>query len=277
MYVASLQQIYYSVSAEAPQKASQWLANSPADSVCANNTIPGYISSVDYGRQIFVIAETASKDYNFKNALSVAIKGHNPKLEGGYAKLVEDASIKAIVLGGSSANHAQVVSGDITKIRDVINSGASYNRANPAVPVSYTVKFLKDNSQVTTNSVAEYYDTKVETSREGKLVINHRGGYVAQYYVTWDEITGFNQDGTPKLQRKEWENNWQGRTSGASDLIILPANARNMNIKVREASGLVWNYWRTIVDERNLALVPKREVNIWGTTLHPKSEVKGVK
>lgn len=271
IYVASLQQIFYTVSANPPVKPSDWVAAESANLVCGGKTVPGYISSVDYGRQIYVVAETSSKDTDVKAAFSLAIKNQNAKLSAHYASLINQSNIKAVVLGGNAATQIKVTSGNIDEIRNVIKQGATYSRLNPAVPISYTVKYLKDNSVATSRSVAEYYDTTVKTYKQGKLVIKNRGGYVAQYRVSWDEVTGFDAKGKPIMVHKEWENNWKGRTSGAEDLIVLPANARNINVMVRECTGLAWNWWRTIVDEHNLALVPERTISVWGTTLNPHS------
>lgn len=273
LYVTSLQQIFYTVSMNPPKQASDLVANKSAKVVCNGKTVPGYISSVDYGRQIYVFAQSDARNVDLKAALSVAVKGQEAKLSTRYQDALNKSDIKAVVLGGSAKDQIKVTSGNIDEIRKVISEGATYSRLNPAVPINYTVKFLKDNSLATSRSVAEYYETTVKSYTSSKLQINHKGGYVAQYFISWDEITGFDKNGTPILAHREWEGNGKGRTSGAQDLIALPANARNVTIKIRECTGLVWNWWRTIVDEKNLALVPERTITIYGTTLHPKTEM----
>ncbi|TVV65415.1 pneumolysin, partial [Streptococcus pneumoniae] len=45
-------------------------------------------------------------------------------------------------------------------------------------------------------------------------------------------------------------------------------------VKIRECTGLAWEWWRTVYEKTDLPLVRKRTISIWGTTLYPQVEDK---
>ncbi|TVW49029.1 alveolysin, partial [Streptococcus pneumoniae] len=49
---------------------------------------------------------------------------------------------------------------------------------------------------------------------------------------------------------------------------------RNLSVKIRECTGLAWEWWRTVYEKTDLPLVRKRTISIWGTTLYPQVEDK---
>ena len=269
VYIASFQQVYYSIAANPPGAPSQWIPESDKGKVCGEGVVPGYVSNVDYGRQIYVIAETSSKSTEFKAAIKAAVQGHQPTLSTEHKSLVETSSVKAVVLGGGASASAKVVTGDVAQIRAVIAEGATFSRLQPAVPLNYTVKYHRDNSVATGISLGHYYETRVESATQGSVVINQQGGYVARYKVSWDEVTGVNEDGSLISNRVEWGSNGESRTAGASDIITLPANARNVSVHIEEATGLFWNPWRVVLNDKSMPLVNKRTITTGGTTLDP--------
>ena len=273
--IASFRQVFYTASVDEPTTPSSFVAPgaTAADlrrlGVSAA-TPPGYVSSVSYGRQIFVKMETSSTSTNVKAAFKAVYQGE--KIEPGteFDHIVKSSTYKAVVLGGSAPGHIKVLTGNLADMTKAIEAESTYSRTNPGSPISYTVRFLKDNKEAVVSSIGEYVETTVSSYTEGRLRLNHTGGYVARFAVSWDEAS-YNADGTRVLTRKQWDGNHRHLTSGYATTIPLPANATNVSVWAAEQTGLAWEGWRTIVDERNLALVPDRVVSIWGTTLSPRS------
>ena len=95
--------------------------------------------------------------------------------------------------------------------------------------------------------------------------------YVARFTVSWQEITGYDEDGKEETVTKEWPENGHHKTCSFDTRKALGGNVRRINVKAEGATGLVWEPWRTSLDKKDLALGPHIHVKIWGTTLSQKS------
>ncbi|WP_172797122.1 thiol-activated cytolysin family protein [Devriesea agamarum] len=267
--VASFTQIYYTVSVDAPQSPSAMIAGTVDDLKRAGvsaSTPPVYVSDVHYGRRMFVKLETTSTSNEVSAAFSAAFKGHDINASTKYSEILKNTSVRAVVYGGASSGQAKVITGNLDQLRAVINEGANYSRKNPGAPISYTTRFLKNNAKALVLSNSDYIETRREVFKQGSLILKNKGSYVAQFKVTWNEIS-FDKAGKEISTPKEWEGNWADRTIGYSTIISLPANARNINVFAREATGLAWDWWRTVIDARDLPQVHERTVTLRGTTL----------
>ncbi|TVW80176.1 pneumolysin, partial [Streptococcus pneumoniae] len=71
-----------------------------------------------------------------------------------------------------------------------------------------------------------------------------------------------------------WDRNGQDLTAHFTTSIPLKGNVRNLSVKIRECTGLAWEWWRTVYEKTDLPLVRKRTISIWGTTLYPQVEDK---
>ncbi|MBA5845077.1 thiol-activated cytolysin family protein, partial [Escherichia coli] len=63
-----------------------------------------------------------------------------------------------------------------------------FNRETPGVPIAYTTNFLKDNELAVIKNNSEYIETTSKAYTDGKINIDHSGGYVAQFNISWDEV-----------------------------------------------------------------------------------------
>ena len=155
-------------------------------------------------------------------------------------------------------------------IRDRDN--ATFSRKNPAYPISYTSVFLKDNKIAGVNNRSEYVETTTTEFTSGKMTLANKGWFVAQFRVFWDEVD-YDATGKEIVTEKSWEGNGHDRTSPFSTVIPLPANARNIRVFARECTGLAWEWWRTVLDDKNVKLAKEIEVNLWGSTLYPAGSI----
>ena len=276
--VVDFKQVYYTANFDAPKNPSDVFAPGvTVDQLKARgideNTPPVYVSSVSYGRQMYVKFETTSKSTELKAAINAVIKGVPIKAESEWARVLKNTTVTVSIVGGNADGAARVVTGTVEDLKKLIQEGATFSTQNPAVPISYKTAFLKDNQVATIQSNTDYIETKVTSYKNGYLNLHHKGAYIARYYVYWDEVT-YDKDGVESIRSRQWEHNGKNRTAGFQTEIQFRGNVRNIRVKIQEKTGLVWEPWRTVYNRTDLPLVQKRTIINSGTTIRPKYDEK---
>ncbi len=276
--VVDFKQVYYTANFDAPKNPSDVFAPGvTVDQLKARgideNTPPVYVSSVSYGRQMYVKFETTSKSTELKAAINAVIKGVPIKAESEWARVLKNTTVTVSIVGGNADGAARVVTGTVEDLKKLIQEGATFSTQNPAVPISYKTAFLKDNQVATIQSNTDYIETKVTSYKNGYLKLHHKGAYIARYYVYWDEVT-YDKDGVESIRSRQWEDNGKNRTAGFQTELQFRGNVRNIRVKIQEKTGLVWEPWRTVYNRTDLPLVQKRTIVNSGTTLRPKYDEK---
>ena len=278
--VVDFKQIYYTANFDAPKNPSDVFAPGvTVDQLKARGidekTPPVYVSSVSYGRQMYVKFETTSKSTELKAAINAVIKGVPIKAESEWARVLKNTTVTVSIVGGNADGAARVVTGTVEDLKKLIQEGATFSTQNPAVPISYKTAFLKDNQVATIQSNTDYIETKVTSYKNGYLNLHHKGAYIARYYVYWDEVT-YDKDGVESIRSRQWEDNGKNRTAGFQTELQFKGNVRNIRVKIQEKTGLVWEPWRTVYNRTDLPLVQKRTIINSGTTIRPKYDEKVV-
>ena len=276
--VVDFKQIYYTANFDAPKNPSDVFAPGvTVDQLKARGidgkTPPVYVSSVSYGRQMYVKFETTSKSTELKAAINAVIKGVPIKPDSEWARVLKNTTVTVSIVGGNADGAARVVTGTVEDLKKLIQEGATFSTQNPAVPISYKTAFLKDNQVATIQSNTDYIETKVTSYKNGYLNLHHKGAYIARYYVYWDEVT-YDKDGVESIRSRQWEDNGKNRTAGFQTELQFKGNVRNIRVKIQEKTGLVWEKWRTVYNRTDLPLVQKRTIVNSGTTLRPKYDEK---
>ena len=276
--VVDFKQIYYTANFDAPKNPSDVFAPGvTVDQLKARGidekTPPVYVSSVSYGRQMYVKFETTSKSTELKAAIDAVIKGVPIKVESEWARVLKNTNVTVSIVGGNADGAAHVVTGTVEDLKKLIQEGATFSTQNPAVPISYKTAFLKDNQVATIQSNTDYIETKVTSYKNGYLNLQHKGAYIARYYVYWDEVT-YDKDGVESIRSRQWEDNGKNRTAGFQTELQFKGNVRNIRVKIQEKTGLVWEPWRTVYNRTDLPLVQKRTIINSGTTIRPKYDEK---
>ena len=276
--VVDFKQIYYTANFDAPKNPSDVFAPGvTVDQLKARGidekTPPVYVSSVSYGRQMYVKFETTSKSTELKAAINAVIKGVPIKAESEWARVLKNTNVTVSIVGGNADGAARIVTGTVEDLKKLIQEGATFSTQNPAVPISYKTAFLKDNQVATIQSNTDYIETKVTSYKNGYLNLQHKGAYIARYYVYWDEVT-YDKDGVESIRSRQWEHNGKNRTAGFQTEIQFRGNVRNIRVKIQEKTGLVWEPWRTVYNRTDLPLVQKRTIVNSGTTIRPKYDEK---
>lgn len=276
--VVDFKQVYYTANFDAPKNPSDVFASGvTVDQLKARgideNTPPVYVSSVSYGRQMYVKFETTSKSTELKAAINAVIKGVPIKPESEWARVLKNTTVTVSIVGGNADGAARVVTGTVEDLKKLIQEGATFSTQNPAVPISYKTAFLKDNQVATIQSNTDYIETKVTSYKNGYLNLHHKGAYIARYYVYWDEVT-YDKNGVESVRTRQWEDNGKNRTAGFQTELQFKGNVRNLRVKIQEKTGLAWEPWRTVYNRTDLPLVQKRTIINSGTTIRPKYDEK---
>lgn len=282
-YLVQYKQLYYTVSAELPKNPSDVFG----DSVTYDNLVakgvnsknpPIIVENVQYGRQIYLCFESEMSQNQLEAKLNSKISkdGVDADIHSETSDLTKNQSItcKIIVLGGGNVTLPTGKIDDkdyLEQLNKIITTNPELSKSNPAYPLSYKTAFLKDNAPAKVSGTSSYVSTTSETFSKGNLILEHKGGYVASFHVDWEEINYVN--GALVATHNSWPQNGKNLTAPFSTTIALPGNTRSINIKAEGATGLLWDRWRTSVNERNLAMVPLRTVKIWGVTLSQKGSV----
>ena len=105
--------------------------------------------------------------------------------------------------------------------------------------------------------------------KDKTLTIQHSGAYIARYSISWEEVT-VDKNGQSVVRSRSWEGNGRNQIAGSILNLPIKSNMRNLRIKIEKRTGLIWNRWQTIYDNRPLLAQPHRKITHWGTTLNSK-------
>lgn len=167
--MAVYKQAFYTITMDSPKSPDAVFGKDvtleQVKSAMNNAAPPAYVQSVTYGRIIMFRMETSYKassyeiESAFKYAAGISVDG---SLEAEYKEILKNSSVELIVLGGNAAVSSSAISAksanDLVPI--IEGDNAVYSRNNPGVPVSYTIRYLKDNSLAKLGYFTEYTATE---------------------------------------------------------------------------------------------------------------------
>ena len=146
-FVIRFIQRYYSIDMNTVNKPSEYFAELP-DINDFQGASPVIISSVSYGRMVFFSFESQFESEETKRAIDVSFQkwgmGGNVELSDRQKAIMNESRMSAVVLGGNADDGAAVISG-IEGLKSYITGSAQFSPTSPGVPISYTMRFLKDN------------------------------------------------------------------------------------------------------------------------------------
>ena len=94
----------------------------------------------------------------------------------------------------------------------------------------------------------------------GYVKVQHSGGYVAKFTVTWDA-----PNDTGVFVAQSWSSG--NKTAGFSYTVGLDGDVRNVRVQAWAATGLVWDPWGEIFNDVQGGPINRTYI-AKGTTLH---------
>jgi hypothetical protein len=167
-WIIKLVQPFYEIIFEAPGDINEWwgpdvVPDDLAPYVGEGNP-PVYISSVRYGRIVYVYFESNASSYeigvDIEASFDAALGGSvDAELSTSYASAAQSSSIKAVVYGGDM-DLAALQGDDLNGVMNALNDG---QRIQLAQPISYTLRDLKRRQVVRIKEATTYDITQCES------------------------------------------------------------------------------------------------------------------
>lgn len=167
-------QVYYSISMETPVHPYSAFADGvnfdDPDNQIGDGNPPLYVSNVKYGRQIFFFLRSSYGAELVKAAVSAAASAEAASgmasADLTYQSVMSKTSVAYVVRGGSASSAlAAVDSATPDEMYEAVKAAiadakaAEFSLSSPGVPISYTLRYLTDNSKAMT-SYATTYDRR---------------------------------------------------------------------------------------------------------------------
>ncbi|NJN26456.1 MAG: hypothetical protein HC819_11005 [Cyclobacteriaceae bacterium] len=143
-FVMKFLQVYYTIDMDLPRNPSDLFTKLP-DPALLGATSPVYVSTVTYGRMILYTMETNYTKTEVDAAFSASFGSSDGSINAEYEKVFRESSIKALVIGGSGAEAAKTIKGP-EEVFSYIATGGNYSKDSPGAPLSYKLRYVKDNA-----------------------------------------------------------------------------------------------------------------------------------
>jgi putative lipoprotein len=146
--LARLIQKHFTVSTDAPKKGTIFES---IDKEALDGYQPVYISSINYGRIIYLSIETDEKERNINEAIEFAlnkIKGVDVNVSVdqavNYRKMLAKSDVHITVLGGGKTIQQEILKGDIDSFQRFLAADIPMEQM---YPISFSLRYAVDNSQ----------------------------------------------------------------------------------------------------------------------------------
>lgn len=157
--VVKFAQIYYTMDIDQPSSPEDVFTN-PKDAIEVLNSgkTPLYVSQVTYGRIAYFFMETTFDSEDIAAHVDGEYNGtFTAGGESDFASSMEkgETKISALIVGGDGDGGITAVNGYEGFI-EMLETGGQLNEKSLGVPVSYTLRFLSDNTIARTNLATSY-------------------------------------------------------------------------------------------------------------------------
>lgn len=183
--VAKFQQIYYTIDTDLPATPGA-LFRTPPSLTALGTSSPMYVSSVTYGRMVLFTAESRYSRSEIAAALEASFRAAG--VQGGASigardeRILANSTVKAYVLGGSGGVGAEFVVQDVDGIAAIIREGGDYSKDSPGAPLSYKLRYVKNNAVAKIVLASEYNVRQCD-----RVKFNYN---VALKRIYWDDDGG---------------------------------------------------------------------------------------
>jgi hypothetical protein len=159
-------------------------------------------------------------------------------LQNKYKAVLKDTKFKMVALGGGAeAAASAVTTPNAEELKKLIQKKAEFTEKNPAVPIAYHVKFLKNNAHATMGYTTDYTSMECNEYTHGFVWIKDEAGYNIWFKVSYQEYVK-QKTGQWKWEDKEWTCTLRG---GFNKKLVLPVGTRNIKVRGELDTGVGWD------------------------------------
>jgi hypothetical protein len=134
---------------------------------------PAFVASVTFGRELWMLIESAADASSLQAALNVAFSSGfvNGQIDLSVSQktIIEQSTVQVLALGGSGTPAILLLTSDkVNGLKNYLTAGANFSSDSPGAPISYTVRYLRDNSLARVSAAADYEvltDRRLSTPR----------------------------------------------------------------------------------------------------------------
>jgi thiol-activated cytolysin len=142
--VAKFIQSYYTIDMDLPDQPSDLFAED-VDRSLFGIYMPMYVSTVTFGRIALFTIESELSETDVKTFLQASYASVNAAASGEFDQLKAKSTMKVYILGGSGGDAGATING-FDDFKNYIKSGGNYSKTSPGAPISYKLRYIKDNS-----------------------------------------------------------------------------------------------------------------------------------
>jgi thiol-activated cytolysin len=173
--VVKFLQIYYTIDVDPNARPNDFFNSIPNTDIFGSVS-PLYVSTVTYGRMALFTFESEYSSKEMKGAIDATFKSKLGNTEGGGnispadSTKIESSTMNAVIFGGAGSSGVNAIHG-IEGLKKYISEGGDYSKESPGAPLSYKMRYLKDNS-VAKIVMSSEYNVRTCGSNIWKILLN---------------------------------------------------------------------------------------------------------
>ena len=236
-------QIFYTVSMNTPLEKSSVFRNdvtlSDIQNAVDSDNPPAYVSSVSYGRIIMVKIESNSSDLSVDLEAVLDYASSESEVDSEYDQILRSSSVTVVTIGGNAEATSELNNIGTNQqgngyLMDVITGkNAVYGRDNPGLPISYTIRYLKDNALAKMGYSTSYSYTdcgKKDFDHQDIKVTNDLKSYNAYVKIHYKYI---DEAGKERSINGEWVT----VKDESNKTISIPNGAWGVEVEIERTEG----------------------------------------
>ena len=241
-YVMKYRQVYYTVSAELPQNADEVFADTVTKKVLVNNKVnsenlPAYISSVSYGREVYVVINSNLSKTSLEASEKLASQKFNFSAKEEWSKVLENCNVNVFMLGGAAGNITEMLKvKDFESFIEVIGKETKFTPANCSYPLSYTANYITTNERVATKVTGDYTEFEYTTKTCTPLEVNFKDLCPAMdsatITITGKYISGVDENGN-FTHGGDYKQVYESTLRQLNKQTNIPANVDLKTVKIK--------------------------------------------
>ncbi|MBN1696210.1 MAG: thiol-activated cytolysin family protein [Spirochaetales bacterium] len=151
-------QIYYRCNIDIPHTPADFFDDSvdwyDIGYQISGNVSPGYVASIGYGRMALLLAESSYDSVTVKTAFKEAfdaslgldnLGSSTTEIYTKHREVFDECDMRMVVIGGDSASATPMMT-DYSQFTAWLNDARNAKVNTPVMPLSYQVRYLKDNT-----------------------------------------------------------------------------------------------------------------------------------
>ena len=142
--VAKFIQSYYTLDMDLPSKPSD-LFEEDVDQTLFGLYMPMYVSTVTFGRMALFTVESELSETEVRSYLNASYAGINGSVSADFDEFKAHSTMKVYILGGSGDDAGATING-FEDFKNYIQEGGNYSKSSPGAPISYKLRYIRDNS-----------------------------------------------------------------------------------------------------------------------------------